>query len=73
MRRRFEYCSPILTIQKTVKMFMARKRFKYKKRMIRVMAWGLKRWALRFQVDCWIERIGLTREKLHRIGRVRLI
>ena len=73
LRRKFEFCSPVLTIQKTIRMFIARKSYIYKRSMIRIMAWALKRWALRHEVETWVEKIGLSRQWLHNIGRVRFI
>lgn len=73
LRRRFEYCSPILTQQKMIRMFLTRKKYKAKRKMIKIMAWAIKRWTLRSHLEAYIAGIGLTRLQLYSIGRVRLI
>lgn len=73
LRRRFEYCSPILTIQKTVKMFLARKKYLRKRRATKIVAWAVKRWELRSRLEQFMKRLGLTRAWLFNIGRVRKI
>ena len=47
LRRKFEYSSPILTIQKTVKMFLMRKKYLKKQRLIKLLTWTLSRWYMR--------------------------
>lgn len=47
LRRKFEYSSPILTIQKTAKMFLMRKKYLKKQRLIKLLTWTLNRWYLR--------------------------
>ena len=47
LRRKFEYSSPILTIQKTAKMFLMRKKYLKKQRLIKLLTWTLNRWYMR--------------------------
>jgi hypothetical protein len=60
LRRKFEYCSPILTIQKTAKMFIYRKKFLRKRRMIKLLNWSLNRWNLRGHFLHLMKGLGLT-------------
>ena len=60
LRRKFEWCSPILTIQKTARMFLARKRYLRIRRQMKVMYWALRRMQLRIWLMKLISRQGLT-------------
>lgn len=51
LRRKFEWCSPILTIQKTAKRCIYRKRFLKKKIMTKLLVWSLNRWNLRLNLE----------------------
>ena len=44
LRRKFERCSPVLAIQKTIKMFVWRKKYFKKKKMTALLVWALNRW-----------------------------
>jgi hypothetical protein len=44
LRRKFEWCSPGLTIAKTIKMFLQRRRYKRKCRMMKLLYFMLGRW-----------------------------
>ena len=73
LRRKFEYCSPILTIQKTMKMVLARIAMKRKLRYVKLLYWSLNRWRIRKKLERFIMKMGLTRDKLFKIGKARLI
>jgi len=73
LRKKFEYCSPILTIQKNLKMFMQRGKYNSKKRHISIMYWALRRYQLRLMLNKLIEKEGLDRDQLRLIGKVRVI
>ena len=73
LRRKFEYCSPILTIQKTVRRFIYRKRYLRKRKMIVLFTWGINRWHYRYWVERMLKNMDLTRELLYQLGRVRFI
>lgn len=73
LRRKFEYCSPILTIQKTVRRFIYRKRYLRKRKMIVLFTWGVNRWYYRYWVERMLKNMDLTRELLYQLGRVRFI
>ena len=73
LRRKFEYCSPILTIQKTVKRWIYRKRYIRKRKLTALLAWGINRWHYRFWIEKYLKGCNLTREELYRIGRIRFV
>lgn len=73
LRRKFEFCSPILTVQKTAKMFIYRKKYLKKRRMAKLLMWSLNRWNLRGHLHHFRKHMGLTASLLNLIGKVRLI
>lgn len=74
LRRKFEKCNPALTITKTVKMFLVRKRIKRKIRQIRILYFMLRRWRKRLCFRKFMVKLGLTdRVFLRRTGMARFI
>ena len=73
LRRKFERCSPVLAIQKTIKMFVWRKKYFKKKKMTALLVWALNRWQLRGHIEFILKKMGLSREFLFMIGRIRYI
>ena len=73
LRRKFERCSPVLAIQKTIKMFVSRKKYFKKKKMTALLVWALNRWQLRGHIEFILKKMGLSREFLFMIGRIRYI
>ena len=64
LRRKFEYCSPILTIQKTVKRWIYRKRYLKKRKLTALCVWGLNRWHKRYWLERMMSGLKLNRELL---------
>jgi len=73
LRRKFEYSSPILTIQKTAKMFLKRKIYLKKQRLIRLLTWTLNRWYMRSIMLKMLSGLGLNKSLLYMIGKIRFI
>ena len=71
LRRKFENCSPILTVQKTIKMFLARQRYLRKRRYVKLLYWCLNRWNLRQKLEKIIKNMDLTRASLDLHGKAR--
>lgn len=73
MRRKFEYSSPVVTIQKTGRMYIKRRLYLRKRALTRLLVWSLNRWYFRGHLEHMMSRMKLTREMLFQIGKVRLI
>lgn len=73
IRRKFEWCSPILTVQKTARMYLARKRYKTIRRQTHILYWALNRMRLRTLLLKFMKKLGLTPQMLKFIGKVRVI
>ena len=65
LRRRFEYCSPILTMQKICKRFLVRKRYLKKQRLTRLLVWSLNRWYKRSIIADLLRGTNLSRDLLY--------
>ena len=64
LRRKFEWCSPILTIQKTAKMKIYRRKYLRKQRMTKILVWALNRWNKRGHIEYLLKCMKLDRELL---------
>ena len=73
LRRRFEYCSPILTIQKTVKAWLVRKRYRSKLILLPKLFNNLFTWYKRYNLVRMMRGLNLTPERLYKIGKVRFL
>ena len=73
IRRKFEYCSPIVTMQKTIKAYLMKKKYAKKKKLTTLLVWGLNRWNMRRHMEALKRGLGLTPSLLHVIGTVRRI
>jgi hypothetical protein len=73
LRRRFEYASPIITIQKTVKGWLGRRLYKAKIGSMPILVNALTRWYTRKKLHDLVTGMGLTRAELYKIGRVRFL
>ena len=78
LRRKSENHSPVLTIQKTARMHLQRRKFKTLKRHVKLMYWALRRWHTRLMFFKCIayhkkKRKVTTREELKRCGAARKI
>lgn len=74
LRRKFEWCSPGLTIVKTVKMFLTRKKYKRKRRMMKLLYFMLGRWFKRVLLLRMKLSLGLRDNlRLRRLGKIRYV
>ena len=74
LRRKFEWCSPALTITKNVRMHVTRKRYKRKLRIMKLLYFMLNRWRKRFLMIKIRKKLGLgDLDMLKKIGAKRRI
>ena len=78
LRRKCENHSPVLTIQKTLRMHLQKRKFKTLKRHVKIMFWVLRRWHKRLRFFKCIayhkkKRRVTTREELRICGAARKI
>ena len=59
LNRKFEWCSPALTITKTVRSFLVRKFIKRRQRVVKLLFVMLRKWRLRFVFHKFMRKIGL--------------
>jgi hypothetical protein len=73
LRRRFEYCSPILTIQKSVKAWLVARRYRAKLKLLPKLLTHLFTWYKRYNLVRMMRGLNLTPERLFKIGKVRFL
>ena len=56
-----------------MKMVLTRSAIKRKKRYVKLLYWSLNRWRIRKKFERFIMKLGLTREKLFKMGKARVI
>lgn len=70
LRRKFEWCSPALTITKNVRMYVTKKRYQRKRRVMKILYFMMNRWRKRVQLIKLRTKLGFGPKELDTLRRI---